>query len=62
MVMGTLLLGLLLFTMLYAMRTLLGMRHRRFYPLIRCRQVDGTRVPLSIQSMPSLPRQLSSGH
>lgn len=51
MTIGMLLLALLVLTMLYAMRTLLGMRHRRFYPLLRSRRSDGTRAPLMIQSI-----------
>lgn len=56
MMMGALLLGLLFFTMLYAMRTLLGMRHRRFYPVIRYRQSDGTQAPLPTQSLQTIPQ------
>ncbi len=46
---ATVLLGLFLFTLLYAIRTLLGMRHRVLYPLFRCRHADGTSSPVAIQ-------------
>jgi len=54
MIIGTLLLGLWLLTMLYALRTLVGMQHRKLYPLIRYRQSDGTCVPLSIQALQTI--------
>ena len=45
----TLLLGLLLIPLLYAMRTLVGMRHRILYPLFRFRNSTGTRAACSIR-------------
>ncbi len=52
---GMLFLGLFLMTLLYAIRTLLRMRHRILYPLIRYRQADGTTSAASIVLAPSEP-------
>ena len=51
------LIGLLFLTLLYAIRTLIGMRHKTFYPLIRLRRSDGSVESASIQSLqiPSAP-------
>ncbi len=48
MLMAITFMGLFCFAILYAMRTLLGMRHRVVYPLLRLRDADGSNRPLTI--------------
>lgn len=48
MLMAITFMGLLCFTILYAVRTLLGMRHRLVYPLLRLQDAHGRNRPLTI--------------
>ncbi len=43
------LMGLLGITLIYGIRTLLRMRHRLLYPLIRMRQANGHTAPVWIR-------------
>jgi len=47
MMIGCILIGLLLMTLLYAIRTLLGMRHKTIYPLLRYHRAGGIHKTIS---------------
>lgn len=49
MMIAAVLMALFLVTLLCAVRTLLGMRHRMWYPLFRYRRADGTSRPVAIR-------------
>lgn len=51
MIPGLILLGLFFITLLYAVQTLKGMRHRAFYPLMRLRRPDGSMEPVPVQTL-----------
>jgi hypothetical protein len=47
MMIGCILIGLLLMMLLYAIRTLLGMRHKTIYPLLRYHRAGGIHKTIS---------------